>query len=143
VDACFYLNRRGELPVGMMPMLAAEHAEAMGGEFGEPVDVLGSSTGGSIAQQLAAACPARLRVLVLRCAVAIWRRTSVPFAICARIWARLSARRSSLWRCIVAARRLRAFARSGWRVLLAWSVVGVDDSLRIASSSRVSSEGWR
>ena len=62
----FYLNRRAGLPVGLtMPMLAAEHAEAMRGEFGGPVDVLGLSTGGSIAQQLAADHPDVVRRLVL------------------------------------------------------------------------------
>ncbi|HUA43676.1 MAG TPA: alpha/beta hydrolase [Solirubrobacteraceae bacterium] len=62
----FYLNRRAGLPLGLtMPMLAAEHAEALGAEFGEPVDVLGVSTGGSIAQQLAADHPDVVRRLVL------------------------------------------------------------------------------
>ena len=62
----FYLNRRAGLPVGLtMPMLAAEHAEAVRAEFGGPVDVLGLSTGGSIAQQLAADHPDVVRRLVL------------------------------------------------------------------------------
>ena len=62
----FCLNRRVGLPLGLtMPMLAAEHAEAMRAEFGEPVDVLGLSTGGSIAQQLAADHPDVVRRLVL------------------------------------------------------------------------------
>ena len=64
--ACFFLNRRADLPLGLtMAMLAAEHADAMRGEFGEPVDVLGLSTGGSIAQQLAADHPDVVRRLVL------------------------------------------------------------------------------
>jgi pimeloyl-ACP methyl ester carboxylesterase len=62
----FYVNRRGGLPVGLtMSTLAAEHAEAMRAEFGEPVDVLGLSTGGSIAQQLAADHPDVVRRLLL------------------------------------------------------------------------------
>jgi pimeloyl-ACP methyl ester carboxylesterase len=51
----FYINRRPGLPRGMtMAALAAEHAQALREAFDEPVDVLGASTGGSIAQQLAA-----------------------------------------------------------------------------------------
>jgi pimeloyl-ACP methyl ester carboxylesterase len=51
----FYLNRRPELPRDLtMTMLAAEHAAALRSAFPGPVDVLGISTGGSIAQQLAA-----------------------------------------------------------------------------------------
>ena len=37
-----------------MAALAAEHAQALREAFDEPVDLLGASTGGSIAQQLAA-----------------------------------------------------------------------------------------
>jgi pimeloyl-ACP methyl ester carboxylesterase len=62
----FYLNRRAGLPFGLtMAMLAAEHADLLRAEFGEPVDVLGLSTGGSIAQQLAADHPDVVRRLVL------------------------------------------------------------------------------
>jgi pimeloyl-ACP methyl ester carboxylesterase len=62
----FYLNRRAELPVGLtMPMLAAEHGQALRATFGGPVDVLGVSTGGSIAQQLCADQPDVVRRLVL------------------------------------------------------------------------------
>jgi pimeloyl-ACP methyl ester carboxylesterase len=51
----FYVNRRPGLPRGMtMAELAAEHAQALREAFDEPVDLLGASTGGSIAQQLAA-----------------------------------------------------------------------------------------
>jgi pimeloyl-ACP methyl ester carboxylesterase len=51
----FYVNRRPGLPAGLsMRALAAEHAVALEAAFDEPVDVLGLSTGGSIAQQLAA-----------------------------------------------------------------------------------------
>jgi pimeloyl-ACP methyl ester carboxylesterase len=51
----FYLNRRPGLPMGMtMRALVAEHAAALRAGLDGPVDVLGVSTGGSIAQQLAA-----------------------------------------------------------------------------------------
>lgn len=62
----FYLNRRPGLPRGMtMAALAAEHAQALRERFSEPVDLLGMSTGGSIAQQLAAEHPDVVRRLVL------------------------------------------------------------------------------
>jgi pimeloyl-ACP methyl ester carboxylesterase len=58
-------NRRPHLPRGMtMAELAAEHADAIRA-LGPPVDVLGVSTGGSIAQQLAADHPGVIRRLVL------------------------------------------------------------------------------
>ena len=60
------LNRRGDLPAGVsMSDLAAEYAEAIRVEFGAPADVMGMSTGGSIAQQLAADHPDTVRRLVL------------------------------------------------------------------------------
>jgi pimeloyl-ACP methyl ester carboxylesterase len=59
------VNRRAELPRGMtMAEMAAEHADAIR-ELGAPVDVVGTSTGGSIAQQLAADHPDVVRRLVL------------------------------------------------------------------------------
>ena len=59
-------NRRPGLPRGMtMAALAAEHAEAIRAGFGGPVDVVGTSTGGSIAQQLAAEHPDAVARLVL------------------------------------------------------------------------------
>jgi len=59
------LNRRADLPAGLtMAELAAEYADAVVGLEG-PVDVLGASTGGSIAQQLAADHPHAVRRLVL------------------------------------------------------------------------------
>jgi pimeloyl-ACP methyl ester carboxylesterase len=62
----FYTNRRPGLPPGMtMAALAAEHAQALRGAFAGPVDVLGASTGGSVAQQLAAEHPDLVRRLVL------------------------------------------------------------------------------
>jgi len=62
----FYVNRRPGLPRGMtMAALAAEHAQALREAFGEPVDLLGASTGGSIAQQLAAEHHDVVRRLVL------------------------------------------------------------------------------
>ena len=60
------LNRRAGLPRGMtMAGLAAEHAEAIAAGVPVPVDVIGTSTGGSIAQQLAADHPGVVRRLVL------------------------------------------------------------------------------
>jgi pimeloyl-ACP methyl ester carboxylesterase len=62
----FYLNRRPGLPLGMtMRALADEHATALQAGFDGPVDVLGVSTGGSIAQQLAADHPGVVNRLVL------------------------------------------------------------------------------
>lgn len=62
----FYLNRRPGLPRGMtMAALAAEHAGALREAFDAPVDLLGASTGGSIAQQLAAEHPDAVRRLAL------------------------------------------------------------------------------
>ncbi|HEY4277163.1 MAG TPA: alpha/beta fold hydrolase [Conexibacter sp.] len=59
-------NRRPRLPRGMtIAELAGEHAEAIMTEIGEAVDVVGTSTGGSIAQQLAADHPETVRRLVL------------------------------------------------------------------------------
>ena len=67
--AVAYVNRRPGLPRGMtMTEIAAEHAEAihaLGG--GGPVDVAGISTGGSIAQQLAADHPDVVNRLLLLC----------------------------------------------------------------------------
>lgn len=60
------LNRRSHLPRGMtMAELAAEHAAAIRTNLPAPVDVIGVSTGGSIAQQLAADHPGVVRRLVL------------------------------------------------------------------------------
>jgi pimeloyl-ACP methyl ester carboxylesterase len=62
----FYLNRRPGMPRGItMSEVAAEHAHALRQGFDAPVDVLGVSTGGSIAQQLAADHPGVVRRLVL------------------------------------------------------------------------------
>lgn len=61
-----YVNRRPGMPAGMtMAEIAAEHAAGLRERFAEPVDVLGVSTGGSIAQQLAAQHPDVVRRLVL------------------------------------------------------------------------------
>ncbi|MDQ2797552.1 MAG: alpha/beta hydrolase [Actinomycetota bacterium] len=60
------LNRRPDLPQDLtMQVLATEHADALRARFDTPVDVLGTSTGGSIAQQLAADHPDTVRRLVL------------------------------------------------------------------------------
>jgi pimeloyl-ACP methyl ester carboxylesterase len=62
----FYINRRPGMPRGMtLAEVAAEHAEAITQLFGGAVDVLGMSTGGSIAQQLAAEHPGVVGRLVL------------------------------------------------------------------------------
>jgi pimeloyl-ACP methyl ester carboxylesterase len=59
-------NRRPHLPRGMaMADLAAEHADAIRDGLGAPVDVAGMSTGGSIAQQLAADHPDVVNRLVV------------------------------------------------------------------------------
>jgi pimeloyl-ACP methyl ester carboxylesterase len=61
----FYLNRRpGMAPGATMSDVAAEHADALRVGFDGRVDVLGMSTGGSIAQQLAAQHPDLIRRLV-------------------------------------------------------------------------------
>jgi pimeloyl-ACP methyl ester carboxylesterase len=62
-----FFNRRPDLPRGMtMADFGDEHAAALRDGFGgEPVDVFGISTGGSIAQQLAADHPDAVRRLVL------------------------------------------------------------------------------
>jgi pimeloyl-ACP methyl ester carboxylesterase len=60
----YFFNRRPNLPRGMtMRELAAEHADAL--KHLSPVDVAGLSTGGSIAQQLAADHPHRVDRLIL------------------------------------------------------------------------------
>lgn len=62
----FYLNRRPGMASGAtMSDVATEHADALRVGFEGPVDVLGMSTGGSIAQQLAAEHPDVIRRLVL------------------------------------------------------------------------------
>lgn len=59
-------NRRPHLPQGMtMAELAAEHADAIRQGLAAPVDVIGTSTGGSIAQQLTADHPDVVKRLVL------------------------------------------------------------------------------
>jgi pimeloyl-ACP methyl ester carboxylesterase len=61
-----FFNRRPGLPTGMpMDEIASEHAHAIRAALGQAVDVLGVSTGGSIAQQLAADHPDVVRRLVL------------------------------------------------------------------------------
>jgi pimeloyl-ACP methyl ester carboxylesterase len=60
------LNRRSNLPVGVsISDLADEYAEAIRAGFHIPVELVGTSTGGSIAQQLAADHPDAVRRLVL------------------------------------------------------------------------------
>jgi pimeloyl-ACP methyl ester carboxylesterase len=62
----FWVARRRGLAKGTtMADLAADVADALEARFDQPVDVLGISTGGSIAQQLAADHPAGVRRLAL------------------------------------------------------------------------------
>jgi len=62
----YYINRRPRMPLGItMSEIAAEHANVVREAFDGPVDVIGMSTGGSIAQQLAAEHPDVVRRLVL------------------------------------------------------------------------------
>jgi pimeloyl-ACP methyl ester carboxylesterase len=66
VRTVYFANRRQGLPEGMtMVEIAAEHAEAIAALEAGPADVIGVSTGGSIAQQLAADHPHAIRRLVL------------------------------------------------------------------------------
>lgn len=58
-------RRVGLEPSTTMADLTNDYAEALADEFGRPVDVLGISTGGSIALQLAADCPGLVRRLVV------------------------------------------------------------------------------
>ena len=61
-----FFNRRSGLPPGStMSDLASEHAEALAALGHGPVDIVGASTGGSIAQQVAADHPESVRRLVL------------------------------------------------------------------------------
>ena len=62
----FWVARRRGLAKGTtMADLAADVADALAARFEQPVDVLGISTGGSIAQQLAADHPTAVRRLAL------------------------------------------------------------------------------
>jgi len=62
----YAVNRAPGLPAGItMAGVAAQHADALRGQFVEPVDVLGVSSGGSIALQLAADHPGLVRRLVI------------------------------------------------------------------------------
>ena len=92
-----YVNRRTGLPRGMsMAEMAAEHADAIRALGGGPVDVAGVSTGGSIAQQLAADHPDVVDRLVLvstACRLAPHAR-AVQRRVAARI--RRGARRQAL-----------------------------------------------
>ena len=62
----YVVSRRPGLPQGYsMRDMADDYAMMIREEFGEPVDVLGTSTGGSIAQHLAADHPEVVRRLIL------------------------------------------------------------------------------
>lgn len=59
-------NRRSNMPAGFtMEDIAAEYRDAIESEFGGPTDVVGISTGGSIAQQMTAQHQGAVRRLVL------------------------------------------------------------------------------
>lgn len=63
----YVVNRRPNVPPDHgMDGFAREHAEALRAAFGGPVDVLGVSTGGSVALQLAADHPDVVRRLVIQ-----------------------------------------------------------------------------
>jgi pimeloyl-ACP methyl ester carboxylesterase len=62
----YVVNRRPGLPLGhTLADMANDYAEMVQGEFGGPVDLIGLSTGGSIAQVFAADHPQLVRRLVL------------------------------------------------------------------------------
>jgi pimeloyl-ACP methyl ester carboxylesterase len=62
----WWVNRRPGLdPAATMSDIAADYANAMLRRFDEPVDVIGESTGGSVALQLAADHPAVVKRLVI------------------------------------------------------------------------------
>lgn len=62
----YAVNRAPGMAEGTtMADIATEHADALLAEFGEPVDVLGVSSGGSVALQLAADHPAAVRRVVI------------------------------------------------------------------------------
>ena len=62
----YAINRAPGLPAGItMAGVADQHADALRQEFGTPVDVLGVSSGGSVALQLAADHPDVVRRLVI------------------------------------------------------------------------------
>ncbi|WP_433628232.1 alpha/beta fold hydrolase [Nocardia sp. CA-120079] len=62
----YAVNRAPGMAEGTtMADIAAEHADALRAEFGTPVDVLGVSSGGSLALQLAADRPAAVRRLII------------------------------------------------------------------------------
>ncbi|MFI6040029.1 alpha/beta fold hydrolase [Nocardia sp. NPDC051321] len=62
----YAVNRAPGMAEGTtMADIAAEHADALRAEFGEPVDVLGVSSGGSVALQLAADHPSVVRRLII------------------------------------------------------------------------------
>lgn len=68
----FVLNRPAGLPRGLtMHELAARHAEALARHFVDPVDLIGISTGGVIALQLAVDHPERVNRLIIA-AAASW-----------------------------------------------------------------------
>jgi pimeloyl-ACP methyl ester carboxylesterase len=65
----YLVNRPRDLPPKLtMPDLATAHADALRSRFAEPVDIMGVSTGGAIALQLAVDHPMVVRRLIVACA---------------------------------------------------------------------------
>lgn len=64
-EAWWVQRREGLSPGATIADIARDYAGALGDRFDAPVDVVGSSTGGTAALQLAADCPGVVRRLVL------------------------------------------------------------------------------
>jgi pimeloyl-ACP methyl ester carboxylesterase len=65
----YLVNRPRDLPPKLkMPDLATAHADALRSHFAEPVDIMGVSTGGAIALQLAVDHAKVVRRLIVACA---------------------------------------------------------------------------
>jgi pimeloyl-ACP methyl ester carboxylesterase len=112
------LNRRADLPANLtMAKLAAEYADAITTHLGAPVDVVGTSTGGSIAQQLAADHPEAVRrVVLLSAACRLGRRgRGLQGAVAAELRAGHNRRAVGIAAAGLAPPGLRALARAvGW-----------------------------
>lgn len=77
----WWVQRRENLPAGTtMASIAADYAAAIRQRFGGPVDLAGSSTGGSVALQLAADHPDVVRRVVLLSSACRRRAGALMFA---------------------------------------------------------------
>ncbi|MGI8571898.1 MAG: alpha/beta fold hydrolase [Solirubrobacteraceae bacterium] len=116
----FYVNRRPGLPQGMtIAAMATEHAQALREAFDQPVDVLGMSTGGSIAQQLAAEHPNvvhRMALVSTACRLGLSGRL-----LQRQVAARLRARATRQALAVMAAALVPPAARP-WAGGLAWTL---------------------